>query len=45
VQSAPNDWPYADESIVCAVCMSEDDRYVTVETVRSPRPLAVRFFD
>ncbi|UPV99684.1 hypothetical protein M0R88_14330 [Halorussus gelatinilyticus] len=29
----PDDWPYADEPTVCAACGSDDDRYVTVESL------------
>lgn len=29
----PDDWPYAEEPTVCAVCGSDDDRHVTVESL------------
>jgi len=33
MDSPPDDWPYADEPIVCAACGSDDDRHVTVESL------------
>lgn len=33
MESAPDDWPYTDEPTTCAACASDDDRYVTVETL------------
>ncbi|MFC7080590.1 hypothetical protein [Halorussus caseinilyticus] len=33
MKTVPDDWPYADEPAVCAACGSDDDRYVTVDTL------------
>ena len=33
MEQVPDDWPYADEPTVCAVCGSDDDRHVTVGTL------------
>ena len=29
----PDDWPYVEEPAVCAACGSDDDRYVTVDSL------------
>ena len=29
----PDDWPYVEEPAVCAACRSDDDRYVTVDSL------------
>ncbi|WP_276300657.1 hypothetical protein [Halorussus lipolyticus] len=33
METPPDDWPYADEPTACAVCGTDDDRHITVESL------------